>query len=438
MKKLLIALSILLSIQLSAQTKEAATALKNFEKAKKSADDPKKATNPATWLSLSSAYLEVFEAPIKALWLDASQMEIKVLLKDQRVTGTSETEVNGEKFSVSTYYDKDLYFRPDGSLAAWKITKPYMEGDLLSESFDALNKGVELDTKGAKTKEFIEVLNALEAKYKNNAMAAYNLGDIKSASINFESAFKCSSHKLIQRFDSTMAYYTAFTANMEKEYDRALKYFQLCLDKGYEAKGDVYYYMADIYKAKGDMDKTKELLGTAFSKYPTNQNILVILINTYMDTNDDPKKVLDYIHQAQKNEPQNASLLYAEGNVWKKLNDIDKAIEMYKKSSELDPNYYFGNFAIGAVYYDKAVEIQTKAAEELDDAKYDAMVKQLEANLEAAIEPFEKCFAVTTDNEVKKVCAEYLKNIYFRFRDRNETFKANYDKYNSFLGGEKK
>jgi tetratricopeptide (TPR) repeat protein len=438
MKKLLIALSILLSIQLSAQTKEAATALKNFEKAKKSADDPKKATNPATWLSLSSAYLEVYEAPIKALWLDASQMEIKVLLKDQRITGTSETEVNGEKLSVNSYYDKDLYFRPDGSLAAWKITKPYMDGDLLSESFDALNKGIDLDTKGTKTKEFVEILNSLEAKYKNNAMAAYNLGDIKSASVNFEAALKCSSHKLVNKFDSTMAYYTALTANMEKDYDRAIKYFQLCIENGYEVKGDVYSYLAEIYKSKGDMTKAKELLGTAFSKYPTSQSVLVSLINAYMETNDDPKKVLDFIHQAQKNEPQNASLLYAEGNVWKKLNEMDKAIEMYKKSSELDPNYYFGNFAIGAAYYDKAVEIQTKAAEELDDAKYDAMVKQLEASLEAAIEPFEKCFAVTTDPEVKKVCAEYLKNIYFRFRDRNETFKANYDKYNSFLGGEKK
>lgn len=438
MKKLLIALSILLTVQLGAQTKEAATALKNFEKAKKSADDPKKAANPATWLDLSNAYLEVFDAPAKALWIDASQLEIKVILKDQRINDTQEKVINGEKFSVTSYYDKDLYYRPDGTLAAWKVTKPYMEGDLLSESLNAINKGVELDSKGTKTKDFVSVLNLLEARYKNDGMCAYNLGDIKTASINFENSLKCSGHKLVNKFDSTMVYYTALTANMEKDYDRALKYFQMCLDKGYEVKGDVFSYMAEIYKTKGNMDKTKELLSVAFSKYPTSQSVLVSLINAYLESNDDPNKVLEYIHQAQKNEPQNASLLYAEGNVWKKLNNIDKAVELYKKSSELDPKYYFGSFATGATYYDKAVELQAKAAEELDDAKYEALVKQLEANLEAAIEPFEKCFAVTTDNEVKLVCAEYLKNIYFRFRDRNENFKASYEKYNAIMEAGKK
>lgn len=438
MKKLLIALTILFTVQMSAQTKEAAMALKNFEKAKKMADDPKKSTNPATWLELSNAYLEVFDAPTKVLWLDASQLEIKVLLKDQRISDTQEKVINGEKYSVASYYDKDLYFRQDGTLASWLVTKPYMEGDLLGESLNALNKGVELDTKGTKTKEFVTILTSLEAKYKNNGMCAYNIGDIKTASYNFENSLKCSSHKLINKFDSTMVYYTALTANMEKDFDRALKFFQMCVDNGYEVKGDVFSYMAEIYKAKGKMDKTKELLNTAFSKYPSSQSVLVSLINAYLESNDDPNKVLDYIHLAQKNEPQNASLLYAEGNVWKKLNNFDKAVEMYKKSSELDPNYYFGSFATGAAYYDKAVELQAKAAEELDDAKYEILVKQLEANLEAAIEPFEKCYSVSTDNEVKVVCAEYLKNIYFRFRERNETFKASYEKYNAIMEAGKK
>lgn len=438
MKKLLIALSILLTVQLGAQTKDAAVAVKNFQKAKAAADDPKKSSNPATWLVLSSAYLEVFDAPIKALWLDATQTEVKVLLKDQRINETSEKEVNGEKMTVSSYYDKDLYYRPDGTLAAWVVTKPYLEGDLLAEAFTAANKGIELDPKGTKTKDFVTVLNTIETRYKNEGMAAYNVGDVARASKNFEASYLCSSHKLVNKFDSTMVYYTALTANMNKDYDRALKFFQICLDNGYEAKGDVFSYMAEIYKGKGDMNKTKELLGKAFSKYPTSQSVLVSLINAYLESNDDPAKVLEYIHQAQKNEPQNASLLYAEGNVWKKLNDMTKAVEMYKKSSELDPNYYFGYFATGAAYYDKAVDLQTKSAEELDDAKYNAMVKELEANLEAAIEPFEKCYERTTDPEVKQVCAEYLKNIYFRFRDRGENYKANYDKYNAIFESTKK
>lgn len=123
---------------------------------------------------------------------------------------------------------------------------------------------------------------------------------------------------------------------------------------------------------------------------------------------------------------------YAEGNVWKNLGELDKAIESYKNSVKIDENYYFGFFAIGAAYYDNAVELQAKAADEMDDAKYEAMVKELEANLEAAIEPFEKCFAASQDEEIKTVVAEYLKNIYFRFREKSAEYMAGYEKYNAY------
>ena len=105
---------------------------------------------------------------------------------------------------------------------------------------------------------------------------------------------------------------------------------------------------------------------------------------------------------------------------------------------EIDKTYYFGSFAIGAAYYDRAVDIQTAAAEEVDDTKYEALVKQLEENLIAAIEPFESCFSNTSDNEVKLVVAEYLKNIYFRFRDKDASYKAGLDKYTAYLNENKK
>jgi len=73
----------------------------------------------------------------------------------------------------------------------------------------------------------------------------------------------------------------------------------------------------------------------------------------------------------------------------------------------------------------------------MDDAKYEELVKQLEENLIAAIKPFESCFSICPDPEIKVVVAEYLKNIYFRFRETSEEFKANYDKYNSFVESSK-
>lgn len=434
MKNLLIALALLFSVQLVAQPKDVTDALKAFEKAQKESVDTKKAAIPATWIKLAGAYTAIYDAPIKSLWLGASRMELKVLLKDQRIINTETKKIQDQSFTVDSYEDKELYYGGDGILAAWIVTKQYMEGDLLNEAFLALDKATELDTQAAKSKDISDQFIALKTRYQNEAMSAYALGNYQKATDNFEASFKSSSHKLVKQIDTVIMYYTGLTANMSKDYNRAKKYFQMALDNGYDAKGDAYSYLAEAYKGLNDVEKAKEVLIAGFTKYPSNQSILVSLINTYLQSNDDPKKVLELIKKAQENEPKNASLYYAEGNVWKNLKDVDKAVECYKKAVEIDPNYYFGTFAVGAAYYDRAVEIQAKASEEVDDAKYGVLVKQLEWNLEAAIQPFESCFATTTDNEVKTVVAEYLKNIYFRFREKSDVYKAGYEKYNSYVG----
>ena len=84
------------------------------------------------------------------------------------------------------------------------------------------------------------------------------------------------------------------------------------------------------------------------------------------------------------------------------------------------------------MYYDYAVELQEKAQAELDDAKYAALVEQFESALKSCIEPFEKAFEVTKDNEIKVSVAEYLKNACFRFRS-DAAYQAKYDKYNQFF-----
>ena len=54
--------------------------------------------------------------------------------------------------------------------------------------------------------------------------------------------------------------------------------------------------------------------------------------------------------------------------------------------------------------------------------------------MENAIVALEKALTLTEDPELQAYVAEVLKNIYFRFRDRGDEYRANYEKYNSFLG----
>jgi len=210
-------------------------------------------------------------------------------------------------------------------------------------------------------------------------------------------------------------------------------FFNKCLEMNFESAGDTYANLAEAYKQNGDVEKSKELLSEGFTKFPDSQSILVALINVYLESNDDPNKVLEFIQRAQENEPNNPSLYYAEGNVLKNLGKFEDAVRMYEKSIEIDPDFFFGYFQLGQAYYDKAVDIQTAASDELDDNKYMKMVEELDMTLEKAIAPFEKSFELIQDEEIRIVVVEYLKNIYFRLRTKSPEYEASYEKYNKIM-----
>jgi len=79
------------------------------------------------------------------------------------------------------------------------------------------------------------------------------------------------------------------------------------------------------------------------------------------------------------------------------------------------------------------MDIAEKADSEFDQAKYDALVEEFNLSLEKAIPPFEKAFSITDNVEIKKNAAEFLKFIYFRFRDKSPEHMAAYEKYNAYL-----
>lgn len=435
MKKLLISLVLVLfAVQMvNAQSKSTADAQKALDKAKLDVENPKKSTVPATWVKLGTVYLDCYDAPIKGIWQNASHMEIKMILKDQPIVSSTQEEKNGRTFTVDNYADKSLYYDENGALVAWVVKTPVLQENPLQLAYDAFKKAEELDVKKAASKSIAESLKGLQSRYINEAMSAYTLGENKTASENFEKAWMVAGDPLIGTVDSTMAYYAAVTASMAGDQDRTIKFLEYCRSINYDQKGDVYATLAEAYKTKGDTAKAKELLATGFTKYPASQGILVALINVYLESNDNPEKVLEFLTVAQKNEPSNPSLYYAEGNVYKKLGKFNEAVNSFRKAGEVDPKYFFAPFAEGDAYYSMAIDLQEKAQQELDDAKFTELQNQMEQALENAIVPLEKAFSLTQEKDLQLGCAEYLKQIYFRFRDKKPEYQTAYDKYFKFI-----
>ena len=437
MKKIFIALSLVLSLtMLNAQPKNAADALKAVTKAETAAADAKKAAKPATWTALAKAYTDAYEQPARNILTGTPQQEVKLFLKDQKVLGTTQKEGAEAVYSVDSYADKDLYYNTGGILEFYLVTKPAVEGDLLGKAINALEKANAVDPKGSKAKDITTMMEDIHGKLSNEALSEYLAGNFEKAANLFKKASECAANPLLGKVDSTNTYYTALVSNMAGNKEQAVEYYKKCIDMGYYQTGFAYANLADVYKNMGDIDACKATLEEGFVKFPENSNILIGLINHYIDNQEDTGKLFELLHSAQALDPGNASLFYVEGNVYKQLGDVENAAKLYQKSAEVNPNYVFGPLGLGVLYYDQAIDIQTKASEELDDNKYYALIQELDSTLEKAIAPFEQAFSQTQDKELQMAVAEYLKNIYFRLREKNPEYEALSKKYDAFLKNE--
>lgn len=436
MKQILLTVA-MLAVALTAGAQNKDQLLSSIDKAKAATENEKKAANPTTWIKYGDAFLNAYNALFGDQWIGISKTE-SMLLGGGKPLSQEQVQLNGAAYSLEHYEFRDLYYNSADVLEMVIITKTIMDEDLLVQARDAYLKAAEVDAKGSKAKVLSEKLIQLRDKFVNDAMSYYTLGNVEKAAYYFEESLPCSENPVVNGIDSMIVYYTGVAYNAIGNTEKAKKYYEECLAIGYDQAGDVAASLAEIAKSEGNTDLAKKYLNEAFAKYPSSQSVLVSLINLYMETNDDPQKILDLIKSAQANEPKNASLVYAEGNVYKGLGDIENAVKCYYRSSEIDPNYVYGVYSVGNTYFDEAIAIQDKMnALDINDVEgYDALQKEFEKYLEMSIEPFEKAFNMTEDKDVKIAVASALKQVYFRFRTRDAKYAEGYEKYNQYLATE--
>ena len=344
-------------------------------------------------------------------------------------TSVEDVVIEGQAMLKEVYQNCNYYFR-DGVLTMIEVTNPAVP-NALDKAVDAYKEAYKVDAKKTKTADIANALKSIGQKYVEQAYNAYSFGDFAKSSQLFESAFNTTATAPCAAVDTNALFNTALTAWIAKDNDRAKTFFTKCLDEyKYEGSdGDVYAKLADIYEKAGDKTAVKEILERGFASHPQSQGILIGLINYYISNQEDPGRLFDLIGQAKQNEPNNASLYYVEGNIYKELGKIDEAIASYEKCAEINPDYEYGYIGEGILYYNQAIDIQEKASNEMDDAKYMVLAEQFEQSLKSCIEPFEKAFNITKDESLKVSLAEYLKNACYRFASEDESFKAAYDKY---------
>lgn len=437
MKRILMVLALAAAFTTAnAQVKSVAAAESALQKAKAEVENPKKADKFATWIKYGQSLIGAYDAAAGSGWIGANRQEVQLITNNEKPVSVENAVVNGESWEKEIYPTRNYYFNQAGQLGIIEITKPIVE-NALEQALAAYKKAAELDVKGSKTKDITGAMLNISGKFTEDAYTAYTLGDLKKASYYFEQAANARATEPLAQIDSNSVYNAGFTAWLAGDQDRAEQFFLRSYEIGYYGEdGETFAKLADIAEKKGDAEKGKDYLEEGFKQFPQSQSILVGLINYYINSNGSTDRLFELLGEAKKNEPNNPSLYYVEGNICNQLGKTEDAVAAYDQCAKIDPNYAFGYIGKGQMFYNLAVKYSEEAQNEMDDAKYMALVEQFEKYLKDCIDPFEKAIGVLKDDETKIAVAEYLKNACFRFRTADQSYQDKYDKYAAMIAAQ--
>ena len=426
MKKILFVLALLASMQVAdAQVKSANAAKAAVESAKAAVDNVKKNTKSTTWIKYGQALMDAYNSPAGNIWQGMTDQDLQLV--GEKATSEEQTTVNGQPMVKKIYSNKNLYFDQNGKLAVIEVTKPVVDG-ALDKALEAYKQAAKIDN-GSKNKDIADGIKAICDKYNEEAVNAYTFGKFAEAATLFNKTFETSQVAPLSQLDTAAIYNAGLVSVMGGDYAKGKEYFEKSVKYGYYGEdGEAYAKLGEVYDKLGDKAASKAIFEEGFSKFPQSQGILIGLINYYINSGEDTGRLFKLLDDAKKNEPGNASLYYVEGNIHSKLGNEEAAIAAWDKCAEINPAYEFGYIGKGLYFYNKAADLQKAASEESDDAKYMKMMEDFEKYLKGCVEPIEKAFEITKDDETKASLATYLKSVCFILRNDPE-YQAKYDKY---------
>ena len=303
----------------NAQVKSIAAAQTAVQKAQADVENPKKAEKFTTWIKYGQTLVDAYDAPAGSGWIGANKNEVQLVSNNEKPMSVEQVVLNGQSWEKEVYPTRNYYYNEMGQLGIIEVTKPIYE-DALMRALDAYIKAGELDVKHQKTKDITGAMLSISGKFNEEAYTAYTLGDLKKASQLFESAAIAREAEPLSQLDSNSIYNAGFTAWLAGDMDRAEKFFKRSYDIGYYGDGgETFAKLADIAEKKGEAEKGKDYLEEGFQKFPQSQSILVGLINYYINNNGSTDRLFELLDEAKKNEPNNPSLYYVEGNICNQL-----------------------------------------------------------------------------------------------------------------------
>jgi tetratricopeptide (TPR) repeat protein len=302
-----------------------------------------------------------------------------------------------------------------------------LSADPLTEALNSYKKALELDTKGSNAKSVKIKLTLLTNDLTNQAVNAFQVEDYNKALSSFEQIIEINDIPVVksdnpEAVDTVIIFNAGLAAYNAENYKKAIEYYREAGKHGYNG-AKTYSLIGAAYQMMNDTVSALAALQEGYEKYPEDNALLESMIQIYMDL-DKTGEALTYLEKAIAQDPTKPRYYFAQGALFEKMGNEEKAIETYKKTMEIDPEFFNAYYNLGALYYNKGVQ-QVEVANAVppnEKAKYDIEVKKADEWFAKALPYMEKCNELQPED---KMVLESLKNLYYRLQDM--------DKYNAVL-----
>jgi tetratricopeptide (TPR) repeat protein len=295
--------------------------------------------------------------------------------------------------------------------------------DAKTTSMQAIKKYIELEKANVKdsAKRFMhstldnrKALTDLYSAYSKEAASYYNAGNFNDALAGFQGSLQVFDVLANEgwtsgmKLDTISVLYAGISAEKANKLDTAANYYGKIAESKAKAQGyeSIYKWLADYYKNKGDMDKASKYTALGKEVYPDDPFWLGFEVNMLSEKGDKEKLFAKY-DEVTKANPSNPIFFYNyavelyktaynEDTTQRPANAdelTEKAVEMAKKSIELDPKYPNSRMLLGQIYYNQGVDLinKNKAIRPKGNVKLNAaQLKQKEDLRQASSKKFDE------------------------------------------------
>jgi tetratricopeptide (TPR) repeat protein len=139
------------------------------------------------------------------------------------------------------------------------------------------------------------------------------------------------------------------------------------------------------------------------------------MIQIYLDL-DKTEDAMKYLDMAIQQDPENSTFYFAQGTLYEKVENEEKAIESYQNAIENDEDFFDAYYNLGALYYNKGVK-QIEVANSIptsNNEAYEVELKKADKWFKKALPYMEKCHELKPEDNMSM---ESLKNLYYRLKD---------------------